>query len=181
MALRGDLASSLRSAVRYPRLRRTPRRPGWGYCVGIRIDLSNPSRMLGGSLGAQMNAHARHSFLAIIVALILLVLASVSARAQDFSSSTGVQLYKRFCSSCHGDQGHGDGTVAKSFKIEVPDLTRIAHRHGGVFPAEQIRKIIDGRKTLPPHGSREMPVWGFEFYRENQDAGHPDPSREHES
>jgi mono/diheme cytochrome c family protein len=122
-----------------------------------------------------MNAHARHSFLAIIVALILLVLASVSARAQDFSSSTGVQLYKRFCSSCHGDQGRGDGTVAKSFKIEVPDLTRIAHRHGGVFPAEQIRKIIDGRKTLPPHGSREMPVWGFEFYRENQDAGHPDP------
>jgi hypothetical protein len=37
MALRGDLASSLRSAVRYPWLRRTPRRPGWGYCVGIRV------------------------------------------------------------------------------------------------------------------------------------------------
>ena len=115
MALRGDLASSLRSAVRYPWLRRTPRRPGWGYCVGIRIDLGNPSRMLGGTLGAQMNAHARHSLLATIVALILLVLPSVSARAQDFSSSTGVQLYKRFCSSCHGDQGRGDGTSCEEF------------------------------------------------------------------
>jgi mono/diheme cytochrome c family protein len=124
-----------------------------------------------------MNAHVRHTFLAIIVAMIALVLASVSARAQDFSSSTGAQLYKRFCSSCHGDRAHGDGTVAKSFKIEVPDLTRIAHRHGGVFPAEQIRKIIDGRKTLPPHGSREMPVWGFEFYQENENAGYPDPQR----
>jgi len=124
-----------------------------------------------------MNAHVRHTFLAIIVAMILLVLASVSAHAQDFSSYTGVQLYKRFCASCHGEYARGDGTVAKSFKIEVRDLTRIAHRHGGVFPTEQIRKIIDGRTTLPPHGSREMPVWGFEFYRENQDAGYPDPQR----
>ncbi len=122
-----------------------------------------------------MNAHVRPTFLAITVAMILLVLASVSARALDFSSYTGVQLYVRFCSSCHGDHARGDGPVAKSFKIEVPDLTRIAHRHGGVFPAEQIRKIINGRKTLSPHGSREMPVWGFEFYRENQNAGYLDP------
>ena len=124
-----------------------------------------------------MNTHVRHPFLAIIVAMILLNLLSVSARALDFSSYTGVQLYNRFCASCHGDQARGDGPVAKSFKIEVPDLTRIAHRHGGVFPTEQIRKIIDGRKTLPPHGSREMPVWGFAFYLENQNAGYPDPER----
>ncbi len=45
----------------------------------------------------------------------------------------------------------------------VPDLTRLARRHGGTFPEDQVRKIIDGRTTLPPHGSREMPVWGFEF------------------
>ncbi len=122
-----------------------------------------------------MNAHVRYTFLAIIFAMILLVLASVSARALDLSSYTGVQLYMRFCSSCHGDNARGDGPAAKNFKIEVPDLTRIAHRHGGVFPTEQIHKIIDGRKTLPPHGSREMPVWGFEFYRENENSGNPDP------
>ena len=111
----------------------------------------------------------------IIAAMILLVLTSVSARALDLSSYTGVQLYMRFCSSCHGGNARGDGPVAKNFKIEVPDLARIAHRHGGVFPTEQIHKIIDGRKTLPPHGSREMPVWGFEFYRENENTGNPDP------
>ena len=150
--------------------------PAW-HCVEVRIDSRQPSRMLGGSLGAHMNAQVRQSFLAIIVASTLLVLVSVSAHAQDFSSSTGVQLYKRFCSSCHGDQARGDGPVSKTFKIEVPDLTRIAHRHGGVFPAQQIHKIIDGRKTLPPHGSRDMPVWGFDFYRENQNAGSPDAQR----
>jgi hypothetical protein len=121
-----------------------------------------------------MNAHARHTYLAIIAAVILLVLASVSALALDLSSYTGVQLYMRFCSSCHGDKARGDGPVANIFKIEVPDLTRIAHRHGGVFPTEQIHRIIDGRKTLPPHGSREMPVWGFEFYRENENTGGTD-------
>jgi cytochrome c5 len=122
-----------------------------------------------------MNAHAKHTFLQIIVAVILLVMASVSARALDLSSYTGIQLYMRFCSSCHGDKARGDGPVANTFKIEVPDLTRIAHRHGGVFPTEIIHKIIDGRKTLPPHGSRAMPVWGFEIYREDENTGNADP------
>lgn len=124
-----------------------------------------------------MNAHARNSFPAAAIATILLALTSVSAPALDLSGYTGAELYKRFCASCHGDQGRGDGPAAGSFKIEVPDLTRIAHRHGGVFPAEQISKIIDGRKTLPPHGSREMPVWGFEFQLENQNTGYPDAQR----
>jgi len=122
-----------------------------------------------------MAAHPRHILLAIIIALILLTIAAVTARAQDFSSYSGPQLYKRFCSSCHGEAAHGDGPVAKSFRIDVPDLTRIARRHGGTFPAEQIHKIIDGRTVVPPHGSRDMPVWGFEFYLKNENAGQADP------
>jgi mono/diheme cytochrome c family protein len=124
-----------------------------------------------------MSTQVRHAFLALIIAMVSLVLASVSARAQDFSGYTGAELYRRFCSSCHGENARGDGSVAKSFKVEVPDLTRIAHRHGGVYPAAQISKIIDGRQTLPPHGSREMPVWGFEFHRANQGAGNPEARR----
>jgi hypothetical protein len=45
----------------------------------------------------------------------------------------------------------------------VPDLTQITRRHGGIFPAEQLERIIDGRAVQPPHGPREMPVWGYEF------------------
>jgi mono/diheme cytochrome c family protein len=108
----------------------------------------------------------------LVGALVLLSLAPAVAHTQDFSGYSGAQLYTRFCASCHGAKGYGDGPVASSFRVIVPDLTRLALRHGGTFPDEQVSRIIDGRKTLPPHGSREMPVWGLEFYVQN--AGKPD-------
>ena len=116
-----------------------------------------------------MKLHSRHVAIATIIVLILLLIATVAARAEDFSGYSGARLYMRFCASCHGDKGYGDGVVAGSFNIMVPDLTRIARRQGGTFPEDRIRRIIDGRKTLPPHGSREMPVWGFEFDFQNGD------------
>jgi len=119
--------------------------------------------------------HTRHTVLAFLTALILLAMAAVSAHAQDFSTYTGAELYKRFCASCHGTRAHGDGPVAKTLRISVPDLTHIAQRHGGKFPDEQIRRIVDGQTVMASHGSRDMPVWGFEFHMQNEDAGNPDP------
>jgi mono/diheme cytochrome c family protein len=110
-----------------------------------------------------MRAHTRHLILALVILALLALLATVAARAQDFSGYSGDQLYMRFCASCHGESGQGDGVVAKSLSVMVPDLTRIARRQGGVFPEDQVRRIIDGRTTRPPHGSRDMPVWGYEF------------------
>jgi mono/diheme cytochrome c family protein len=92
-----------------------------------------------------------------------------AAQAQDLSGyQSGETLYRAHCASCHGLDGHGDGPVAASLKVEVPDLTRLARRQGGRFPAEQLRRIIDGRTTLPPHGTRTMPVWGQAFSSEQQ-------------
>jgi mono/diheme cytochrome c family protein len=93
------------------------------------------------------------------------------AVAEDLTDYTGPQLYKRFCASCHGPQGLGDGPVAPYFKLQPPDLTRITRRSGGEFPAERIRRIVDGRGPLPPHGSREMPVWGRELAAADGDRG----------
>ena len=42
------------------------------------------------------------------------------------------------------------------------DLTQFALRNGGVFPADRLREIIDGRHVTS-HGPREMPVWGDVF------------------
>src|SRR5512146_1208365 len=94
------------------------------------------------------------------VLLITLGIVSKGSLAQDLY--TGAELYRSYCASCHGASGHGDGPVASSMKVEVPDLTRIVARQGQ-FPSEQIRRIIDGRAALPPHGTRDMPVWGREF------------------
>jgi mono/diheme cytochrome c family protein len=88
---------------------------------------------------------------------------------------SGKELYGRFCASCHGVTGRGDGPVAGSFKVEVPDLTLIARRAHGAYPRERIEKIIDGRHILGAHGSRTMPVWGEDFSR--LEIGNPEAER----
>ncbi|HXC57989.1 MAG TPA: c-type cytochrome [Steroidobacteraceae bacterium] len=92
------------------------------------------------------------------------------AQAEDLSTSSGAQLFKHYCASCHGKNGTGDGPVAPFFKLLPPDLTQIARRSGGTFPGERVRRIIDGREGVPPHGTREMPVWGLEFAMTSPDA-----------
>jgi mono/diheme cytochrome c family protein len=95
-----------------------------------------------------------------------ILLAAPAARAADPASITaasGAELFARFCTSCHGDAGRGDGPVAGSLKVRPADLTAIAARAGGAFPADDVREMIDGRAPLPAHGPREMPVWGYEF------------------
>jgi hypothetical protein len=80
---------------------------------------------------------------------------------EDYS---GEELYLRFCASCHGSHALGDGPVSRSLNVAVPDLTRIASRYGG-FPVGRIRDIIDGRGIdTQSHGTREMPVWGYELW-----------------
>ena len=106
-------------------------------------------------------------FLAATVAL--LTVPPTEAADQGLQGQNGPQLYTRFCASCHGADGYGNGPVAASFRVSVPDLTQIARRHGGTFPDEEIRRIIDGRHAFPAHGESMMPVWGYQF--DSEDSG----------
>ncbi len=110
-----------------------------------------------------MKSHPGASAATIAAATALGLLLVSRCPAEEISGYSGAQLYQRFCASCHGASGHGDGPVAASIRSMVPDLTQISRRHGGTFPAEQLQRIIDGRMVQPPHGTREMPVWGYEF------------------
>ncbi|CAG0939623.1 hypothetical protein GPROT2_00660 [Gammaproteobacteria bacterium] len=109
----------------------------------------------------------RAAALAVMAALAGLAgphaLAEASAPAGRFDGYSGRQLYERFCASCHGSSGLGDGPVAGSLRVMVPDLTRLGRANGGAFPAERVRKAIDGRSVYPVHGTRYMPVWGQEL------------------
>jgi mono/diheme cytochrome c family protein len=92
--------------------------------------------------------------------------AAMAFDAVTLDDYSGEELFWRFCSSCHGSQAHGDGPVSRSLNVAVPDLTTIAKRYGE-FPAAVIRDIIDGRGIdTRAHGTREMPVWGYEFWVE---------------
>jgi mono/diheme cytochrome c family protein len=73
------------------------------------------------------------------------------------------ESYRRACASCHGETARGDGPVASSLVVPPPDLTRLAARHGGAFPFDHVVAVISGRRAIPAHGTREMPVWSRRF------------------
>jgi len=75
----------------------------------------------------------------------------------------GAPIFERYCSSCHGPDGRGGGPAAVALQPRPADLTGIAARRGGEFPAPSIALFIDGRFEVPAHGSRAMPVWGQRF------------------
>lgn len=75
----------------------------------------------------------------------------------------GAEAFATHCASCHGMDARGAGPVAAALVAPPADLTRIAARRGGDFPADEIAAWIDGRLAAPAHGTREMPVWGYRF------------------
>jgi mono/diheme cytochrome c family protein len=92
--------------------------------------------------------------------------ASAPFAAVTIDDYSGAELFERFCASCHGTGARGDGPVAGTLNVRVPDLTMIEARYGE-FPAMLIRDVIDGRGIdMRAHGTRVMPVWGYEFWIE---------------
>ena len=99
------------------------------------------------------------------------------ARTQDQSTVIpldGARIFRNYCASCHGVNGNGDGPVAPALKTKLPQLTTLAQRNGGTFPADRVRRTIAGDDVTVAHGSREMPVWGPIFHQidTDQDLGY---------
>jgi mono/diheme cytochrome c family protein len=88
----------------------------------------------------------------------------------DEEVARGEILYRVHCASCHGKSGEGDGPMAEVLRVGPADLTRIAQRAGGTFPAEDVEAAIDGRTEIRGHGTREMPVWGLTFLDRGRDT-----------
>lgn len=79
---------------------------------------------------------------------------------------TGAALYRRYCASCHGVSGRGDGPAADSLKVRPTDLTQLR------MSVQDLMTVIDGRTVVPAHGSGEMPVWGEVFEQIHLDSDH---------
>lgn len=75
----------------------------------------------------------------------------------------GKAEYESNCASCHGLGGKGDGPLSESFRPKAADLTTLAKRNDGVFPAQRVYEVIDGRQEVAAHGPRAMPVWGRDY------------------
>ena len=75
----------------------------------------------------------------------------------------GEQTFQTHCASCHGPLAEGDGPVAATLTVPVPNLRTLSQRNGGTFPTDAVASYIDGRSYPAAHGTREMPVWGPVF------------------
>ena len=84
-----------------------------------------------------------------------------AAQAEDFD--IGKSEFQSSCASCHGTDAKGKGPVSDQLKIPPPDLTMLAKNNNGVFPTNAVYETIYGLKTIPAHGTREMPIWGERF------------------
>jgi|SRR5690242_17014401 len=81
------------------------------------------------------------------------------ASAEDVDP--GQVEYRSNCAACHGAAGKGDGPVSQQLKVQPANLTTLAKRNNGVFPFNDVYRVIDGRDSVASHGTREMPVWGY--------------------
>lgn len=73
--------------------------------------------------------------------------------------------YMANCASCHGPGGRGDGPVAEVLSTRPSDLTQISSQYSGIYPADEVYRVVSGQNMINPHGSREMPVWGPRYWQ----------------
>jgi mono/diheme cytochrome c family protein len=101
------------------------------------------------------------AFKGLLIASVLIAL-NGSGWAQD--SDAGKTAYQSSCGPCHGADAKGSGLFSVELKLKTPppDLTGLAKRNDGEFPARAVNEIIDGMTFIAAHGTREMPIWGFD-------------------
>ena len=87
----------------------------------------------------------------------------IGVPAQAAYEPQGKELFIKYCGSCHGPDGKGDGYLSSALKQKPADLTLIAKKNGGKFPEQTVMRFIDGTTDVRAHGNPDMPVWGEVF------------------
>lgn len=93
----------------------------------------------------------------LAVACVVVALTPAGCTPRRERNPAGAELYHRYCASCHGPNGAGDGPVAKWIDPRPADLTQSALDLPGLV------ERIDGRREVGPHGPSEMPIWADVF------------------
>jgi mono/diheme cytochrome c family protein len=117
---------------------------------------------------------------AILVVLAMFAMAQQPAPTQEkvikhvpvkhTNAASGQEMFSSYCAVCHGANGTGGGPAASALKVAPTDLTTLAQKNGGKYPAMHVSSILRGDAETPAHGSKDMPVWGPLF--RNLSQGH---------
>jgi mono/diheme cytochrome c family protein len=105
------------------------------------------------------------SWVSLIAAVALACLCG-AARAVDNSKDVaeGHGYFLRYCASCHGVDGTGNGPVARTLSTPPANLRLLADKFGMPLPTARLAQVIDGRDAIRAHGTHDMPVWGEQLY-----------------
>jgi len=93
------------------------------------------------------------------------------------AAEQGKLLYGIYCTSCHGEQGRGDGPSAGSLQPRPANLTGLSRDNDDRFPTARVIMSIDGRNRIPGHDEGRMPIWGASFQESASDANQEDQVR----
>lgn len=109
--------------------------------------------------------------LAIVVTILGLPSVAAAQPEPPEGAEGGEKIFRTICASCHGISARGDGPLAEHLETPPVNLRTIAERRAGAFPEDLIASFIDGRRDLPLHGPRTMPVWGDGLATAVEDKG----------
>lgn len=76
------------------------------------------------------------------------------------SSNSGKEMFNSYCAVCHGKDAKGNGPAASAMKNAPTDLTKLAQKENGKYPAAHVAAVLRGQASTPSHGSQDMPIWG---------------------
>ena len=79
------------------------------------------------------------------------------------AAGRGEDLFRVYCSSCHGRSAKGDGPLADDLKVRPANLTELSQHNDGKFPWDMVVQTIEHGRHVRGHGSEAMPAWGDAF------------------
>jgi len=74
--------------------------------------------------------------------------------------NSGKDMFNSYCAVCHGTDAKGAGPAASAMKTNPVDLTALARKSGGKYPASHVAAVLRGQAITASHGSQDMPIWG---------------------
>src|SRR5208283_5173402 len=110
----------------------------------------------------------RLKMLGLLLPLATVLFVARTALAAGNDVADGHRYFVRYCASCHGTEGLGDGPVAKSLATPPANLRMLGDKYVMPLPAHRIAELIDGRDAASANGRHDMPVWGEKLYEMGQ-------------
>jgi mono/diheme cytochrome c family protein len=89
--------------------------------------------------------------------IVIVVFAAIPGGARGQDAAEGKVLYMSYCSTCHGEQGKGDGVAARSLPVKPADHTNAAVM-GQLSDSYLAEIITKGGSAVKKSGF--MPAWG---------------------